>query len=122
MWNDILNLNTMVGMAAAISAVILGVSIREVGYRIYVLVLITAVLSSAAVIETWMSGSTVMKSATVGWVIGYIADDVLLTINALLPDFIKDLFDTIANGIKKKLGKLFGVDVDVDARNKDGYN
>ena len=106
MWNDILNLNTIVGMAAAAIAVLLGVSI------------IRAVLSTAAVIETWMGNSTVMKSATVGWVIGYIADDVLLTINALLPDFVKDLVDTITNGIKRKLGKWFGV----DENDKDGYN
>lgn len=118
MWNDILNLNTIVGMAAAAIAVLLGVSIKEVGYRVYILVLISAVLSTAAVIETWMGNSTVMKSATVGWVIGYIADDVLLTINALLPDFVKDLVDTITNGIKRKLGKWFGV----DKNDKDGYN
>lgn len=122
MWNDILNLNTIVGMVAAVVAVLLGVSIKEVGYRIYILVLITAVLSAAAVIETWMSNSTVMKSATVGWVIGYIADDVLLTINALLPDFIKDLIDTVTNGIKHKLGKWFGNDINVDKYNKDSHN
>lgn len=122
MWNDILNLNTIVGMMAAVIAVLLGVSIKEVGYRIYVLVLITAALSSAAVIETWMGNSTVMKSATVGWVIGYIADDVLLTINVLLPDFIKDLFDTVTDGIKRKFGKWFGNDGDVDKYNRDNYN
>ena len=64
----------------------------------------------------------VMKSATVGWVIGYISDDVLLTINALLPDFIKDLVNTVTNGIKQKIGKLLGVNVGVDEHNKDDYN
>lgn len=118
MWNDILNLNTIVGMVAAVVAVLLGVSIREVGYRVYILVLITAILSTAAVIETWLEGSGVMKSATVGWVIGYISDDVLLTINALLPDFIKDLLDTVTNGIRRKLNKWFGV----DDYEKDDYN
>lgn len=104
-------------MVAAVFAVLLGVSIRDVGYRVYVLVLITAVLSTAAVIETWMTDSTVMKSATVGWVIGYIADDVLLTINALLPNFIKDLVNTITNGIRCKLNKWLGV----DSCEKDGH-
>ena len=118
MWNDVLSLNTIVGMATAAIAVLLGVSIKEVGYRVYVLVLISAVLSTAAVIETWMENSTIMKSATVGWLIGYIADDVLLTINALLPDFVKDLVDTVTNGIKRKLGKWFGV----DENDKDRYN
>lgn len=110
MLNGILNLNTIAGMITAAIAVLLGVSMKEVGYRVYVLVLITAVLSTAAVIETWMEHSTVMKSITVGWVIGYISDDVLLTINALLPDFIKDLVDTVANGVKRKLRKWFGID------------
>lgn len=118
MWNDVLNLNTIVGMVSAILAVLLGVSIREVGHRVYVLVLVTAALSTAAVIETWLAHSTVMKSATVGWIIGYITDDVLLTINALLPDFIKDLVDTVANGIRRKLNKWFGID---DCK-KDDYN
>ena len=118
MWNDILNLNTIAGMLAAAIAVLIGVSIKELGYRVYVLVLITAVLSADAVIETWLRGSTVMKSATVGWVIGYITDDVLLTINALLPDFIKDLVDTVTTGIRRKIGKWFGV----DEEEKDDYN
>lgn len=118
MWNDILILNKIVGMGAAVIAILLGVSIKEIGYRVYILVLISAVLSTAAVIETWMENSTIMKSATVGWVIGYIADDVLLTINALLPDFVKDLVDTVTNGIKRKLSKWFGV----DENDKDGYN
>lgn len=118
MWNDVLSLNTIVGMATAAIAVLLGVSIKGVGYRVYILVLISAVLSTAAVIETWMGNSTVVKSATVGWVIGYIADDVLLTINALLPDFVKDLVDTVINGIKRKLSKWFGV----DENDKDRYN
>nr|DAR38895.1 MAG TPA: hypothetical protein [Caudoviricetes sp.] len=118
MWNDVLSLNTIVGMAAAAIAVLLGASIKEIGYRVYILVLISAVLSTAAVIETWMENSTIMKSATVGWVIGYISDDVLLTINALLPDFVKDLVDTVTNGIKRKLSKWFGV----DENDKDGYN
>lgn len=118
MWNEILNLNTIAGMIAAAIAVLIGVSIKELGYRVYVLVLITAVLSAAAVIETWLRGSTVMKSATVGWVIGYITDDVLLTINTLLPDFIKDLVDTVTTGIRRKIGKWFGV----DDYEKDDYN
>lgn len=105
-------------MIAAAIAVLIGVSIKELGYRVYVLVLITAVLITAAVIETWLRGGTVMKSATVGWVIGYITDDVLLTINTLLPDFIKDLVDTVTTGIRRKIGKWFGVDED----EKDDYN
>lgn len=109
-------------MVAAVIAILLGVSIKEVGYRVYVLMLITAMLSSAAIIETWMSNSTVMKSATVGWVIGYITDDVLLTINALLPDFIKDLVDTTTNGVKHKLGKWFGNEDDVDKHNRNDYD
>lgn len=104
------NANSLVGMIAAATAVFVGVNIREIGVRVYVLVLITAILATAAIIETWFSNSTVMKSATVGWIIGYITDDVLLTINSLLPNFIKDLLDSLTSGIKGKIDKWLGLD------------
>lgn len=104
------NAKSLVGMIAAATAVFVGVNIREIGIRAYVLVLITAVLATAAVIETWFSNSTVMKSATVGWIIGYITDDVLLTINSLLPNFIKDLLDSVTSGIKNKIDKWLWLD------------
>lgn len=106
----IINLNAVVGMISAATAVFVGVKIREIGLRVYILVLITAVLSAAAVIETWFSDSTVMKSATIGWVIGYITDDVLLSVNSMLPNFIRDLLNSIAKAVKFKVNKWIGID------------
>ncbi len=104
---ELVNLNTLVGMLAAAIAVFVGVNIKHIGVRMFVLVLMTAVLSAAAVIETWFIGSSLMKSAAVGWFIGYITDDVLLTFNALMPDFVKDALNRVLNGIKLKIDKWF---------------
>lgn len=102
--------NILAAMLASALAVIMGVNIRELGLRVYVLILITAILIAAAVVETWFLNSTVYKAAAIGWGIGYITDDVLLTINALMPNFIRDLVDKVFNGIKKKVDKFFGID------------
>ena len=51
---DILQINVAVAMLAAMSAVVIGVNIRELGVRVYTLVLITAMVISAAVIDTWL--------------------------------------------------------------------
>ena len=49
---DILQINVAVAMLAAMSAVAIGVNIRELGVRVYTLVLITAMVISSAVIDT----------------------------------------------------------------------
>lgn len=101
-------LNTITGMFASALAVIVGTKFKEVGVRMSVVFLITAMLISAAVIETWFFDSTVIKSATIGWLIGYVTDDIMLTINAMLPDFVRTTLRTIAYGIRCKIDKWFG--------------
>lgn len=100
--------NAVVGMVASALAVIVGTKFKEVGVRMFIVFLITAMLISAAVIETWFFDSTLIKSATIGWVIGYVTDDVMLTINAMLPEFVHDTFGSITQGIKTKIDKWFG--------------
>lgn len=104
------NLNTLVGITSAALAVIVGVKIKDIGLRLYILVMITAILATAAVIESWFTHSTLIKSATVGWVIGYITDDILLTVNTLMPTFVKDLLSEILDGIKIKIERWLGID------------
>ena len=104
---DILQINVAVAMFAAMSAVVIGVNIRELGVRVYTLVLITAMVISAAVIDTWLIADSLVKCAAVGWFIGYVTDDFLLTLNAIMPNFIRELVDKIFNGIKNKIDKLF---------------
>lgn len=99
--------NAITGMVASALAVIVGTKFKEIGIRMFVVFLITAMLISASVIETWFSDSTIIKSATVGWVIGYATDDVMLTLNAMLPEFVHSTLGTIANGIKCKIDKWF---------------
>ena len=102
-----IEVNTIAGLIASALAVIVGTKFKEVGIRMFVVFLITAMLISAAVIETWFFDSTVVKSATIGWVIGYVTDDVMLTINAMLPEFVHSTLRTITDSISNKIDKWF---------------
>lgn len=104
---DILQINVAVAMLAAMIAVVIGVNIRELGVRVYTLVLITAMVISSAVIDTWFITDSLVKCAAIGWFIGYATDDFLLTLNAIMPNFIRELVDKILNGIKNKIDKWF---------------
>ena len=99
--------NAIAGMIASALAVIVGTKFKEISIRMFVVFLITAMLISAAVIETWFFDSTIVKSATIGWVIGYVTDDVMLTINAMLPEFVHSTLRTITDGIRNKIDKWF---------------
>ena len=102
-----IGVNTIAGMVTSALAVSVGTKFKEVGIRMFVVFLITAMLISAAVIETWFFDSTVIKSATIGWVIGYVTDDVMLTINAMLPEFVRSTLRMIADGVRNKIDKFF---------------
>ena len=104
---DILQINVAVAMLAAMSAVVIGVNIRELGVRVYTLVLITAMVISAAVIDTWFITDSLVKCAAIGWFIGYVTDDFLLTLNAIMPNFIREIINKIFNGVKNKIDKWF---------------
>lgn len=99
--------NTISGMVTSALAVIVGTKFKEISIRMFVVFLITAMLISASVIETWFFDSTIVQSATIGWVIGYVTDDVMLTINAMLPEFVRSTLRTIADGVRNKIDKWF---------------
>ena len=102
-----IGVNTIAGMIASALAVIAGTKFKEINIRMFVAFLITAMLISASVIETWFFDSTIVQSATIGWVIGYVTDDVMLTINAMLPEFVYSTLRTITDGIRNKIDKWF---------------
>ena len=102
-----IGVNAIAGMIASALAVIVGTKFKEISIRMFVVFLITAMLISAAVIETWFFDSTIVKSATIGWVIGYVTDDVMLTINAMLPEFVHSTLRMIADGVRNKIDKWF---------------
>ena len=99
--------NTIAGMVTSALAVIVGTKFKKISIRMFVVFLITAMLISASVIETWFFDSTIVQSATIGWVIGYVTDDVMLTINAMLPEFVHSTLRTIADGVRNKIDKWF---------------
>ena len=102
-----IGVNTIAGMFTSALAVIVGTKFKEISISMYVGFLITAMLISASVIETWFFDSTIVQSATIGWVIGYVTDDVMLTINAMLPEFVRSTLRTIADGVRNKIDKWF---------------
>ena len=102
-----IGVNTIAGMFTSALAVIVGTKFKEISISMYVGFLITAMLISASVIETWFFDSTLVKSATIGWFIGYVTDDVMLTINATLPEFVRSTLRTIADGVRNKIDKWF---------------
>lgn len=102
-----IGVNTIAGMGTSAFAVIVGTKFKKISIRMFVVYLITAMLISASVIETWFFDSTIVKSATIGWVIGYVTDDVMLTINAMLPEFVHSTLGTIADGVRNKIDKWF---------------
>ena len=104
---DFLGVNTIAGMFTSVLAVIVGTKFKEISISMYVGFLITAMLISASVIETWFFDSTIVQSATIGWVIGYVTDDVMRTINAMLPEFVHSTLRTIADGVRNKIDKWF---------------
>ena len=100
-----IGVNTIAGMVTSALAVIVGTRFKKISIRMLVVFLITAMLISASVIETWFFDSTIVQSATIGWVIGYVTDDVMLTINAMLPEFVHSTGRTIADGVRNKIDK-----------------
>lgn len=103
------NLNVVVASISSALAVLIGVRLREVGLRTYLLVLLTSLLITAAVIETWFYDASVFKSAAIGWAIGYLADDVILTLESLVPEFVQNTSNDVLTGIKNKINKILGV-------------
>ena len=102
-----IGVNTIAGMVTSALAVIVGTKFKEISIRMFVVFLITAMLISASVIETWFFDSSIVKSTAIGWVIGYVTDDVMRTINAMLPEFVHSTLRTIADGVRNKIDKWF---------------
>lgn len=91
---------------SSLIGIFVGTSIKDLGLRNYIATAIFVVLLAGFVVETWDMINTQTRAGLVGFCIGYYGDDVLSTINSLLPNFIRD---TLV-GLKNKLHKWLGID------------
>ena len=97
------------GIACALTAVILGTRPHSVGWRDYGLIVIAALLTTASVIDYWFIRPGLFVCCLIGFAIGYLADDVVTTLNATMPRFIRqavrDILDWLRDWLARMLNK-----------------
>ena len=98
-WILRLHENVLAGAIGAAVRVLLGTRLASVGLRDYLLIFISAVLAAASVADLWMRGSSIALSAG-------LADDVVMNLNATLPDFIKDTVRDVLDWLREWLRRL----------------
>lgn len=108
--NDFLaHQNVLGGMACAMLAVLIGTHPAQVGWRNYALIVLASLLTTAAVIDYWFLHKGFFISCLIGFAIGYLADDVIVNLNATVPDFVKnslaDVFDWLRRWLARILNK-----------------
>lgn len=99
--------NVFAGAVSALVAVAVGTRVRDVGWRNYLLVAVSAALAAAALVERYLLGGTLFQSCITGWVIGYLADDVVMTANSIVPEFVRTIAGDTLAGIRKWLRRWF---------------
>lgn len=101
--------NILCGAAAAFLTALIDTQIKEVGLRNYVLIVLAATLTTAAIIETWFLDSRLWLSCLLGFGVGYVADTVVLNLNATVPEFVsgslKDVLDWMRRWLARILNK-----------------
>lgn len=105
----IANQNVVGGMACALFAVIVGTRPQKVGWRDYALIVAAAIIATAAVIDYWFLNRGFFIACAIGFTIGYLADDVVLNLNATVPEFVsgslKDILDWLREWLRRLLNK-----------------
>lgn len=102
------NINIVSGVVLAVFAVLVGAKEPTVSLRDYTLILTTAVLSSAGVIERWFEDSSITTSCIVGFSIGFISDDIYLNLKTATPKFIRDVVNDVLTSVEEKIKKFLG--------------
>lgn len=103
-----IHINIVAGTASAVFAVLVGTSVSQVGLRNYIMILTAAVLCSFAVVEyLFVPDGKLSLSCLTGFCIGWVADDVLMTLNAAIPPLIRDIANDAAEGIKGIVRNIF---------------
>ena len=97
------------GIACALIAVVLGTRPLSVGWRDYGLIVAAAILTTASVIDYWFIRHGFFVCCLIGFAIGYLADDVITTLNATMPRFIRqavrDILDWLRDWLTRMLNK-----------------
>ena len=101
-----IHLNIWGAVAFALLAVVIGTRVRDVGVRNYLFILISASLGSASVVEQWFFQSSFLTCCLIGFGFGYLADDVLMNLNATLPEFIKTAVNDFLDWLREWLRRV----------------
>ena len=92
--------NIIGGAACAAFAVATGTRLNRVGWRNYSLIMAAAILTAAALVDWEIGRRGFFASCLVGFAVGYLADDVVLNLNATLPEFIRGITRDILNWVR----------------------
>lgn len=107
-----LNINIVCGVVSAVFAVLVDTRLAATGLRDYLAILSIAILATATVIEHWFLSNTVITSCTVGFCIGFLADDVYRNLKTTMPEFVKQIVDDVLHWAKNWVKRILGAKTD----------
>lgn len=105
-WPFAVHQNVAGAVVCALFAVITGTRPLDVGWRNYALIVAAAFLTAAAVIDYWFLHHGFFICCLIGFAIGYLADDVVLNLNATVPDFVKNSLADVFDWLRRWLGRI----------------
>lgn len=98
--------NIVCACASALLTCIIDTNVKDVGWRNYLLIVLGAVLTAAAVVEAWFLDSSIWASGLIGFGIGYVADMVIVNLNATMPEWIAGSLRDVLDWLRRWLGRI----------------
>ena len=96
------------GLLCALLAVLLGTRISVVGWRSYALIVMLSLLLTGAAVEMFLTQSALLVCCLTGFGLGLASDNLILTLEATLPEFVEGTIKDVLSGIRDKIRKLLG--------------
>lgn len=97
--------NLIGAVVCALFSVLLNTRFSQVGWRDYVLIVVSALIATA-VVDYWFLQRGFFFACAIGFVIGYLADDVILNLNATVPSFVSGSLNDILDWLRQWLRRL----------------
>ena len=110
-WHDFLNVisaNMWGGLLSTLFAVLVGTNFKAVGLRNYILILAMSLLATGVLIELFLVDATLFRCCLLGFGVGLVADNVFMTLDATLPNFVESAIKDTLAAIKDKLNAFLG--------------
>lgn len=100
--------NVVVGVALSFISVLASKHERSVTVKEYILIIVLAAFLTGFVVENWLSNRSVFVAGLAGLCVGLVADDLLLNIQAVMPNFIKTTVEDLFAYLRHIVGKIVG--------------